>query len=247
MKQRFLQRLIGPLAGFCLLGGTAALAADLPPAAPPPPPVFSWTGPYIGLHVGGAVDGTTKLTSGPFTTSFGRDGVFGGLHLGYNQQFNWLVLGLQAEYNFAGIDGETTNGPFFFRSSLRQFGSVDGRLGIALDRWLIYAIGGFAYADQRYSIVNDGIPLTRDFGSNEYGWNVGGGVEYALFGNWTGRVEYRYYNWGNGFTDPLNYGLLNGALGIFPTFTTRQELHTVRAGITYKFSFPTSSPVVATY
>lgn len=248
MTKGFLHRLAGSVAGLCLLGGTAALAADYPPIAPPPPPVFTWTGPYVGLHIGGAFAGNISINGSPIVSStFGRDGVFGGAHLGYNYQMNSVVIGLQAEYNFAGITGSATAGPFAFHSAVRQFGSIDGRLGLAFNRWLIYAIGGFAYSDPRHSIVNDGIPLTRDYAANEYGWDVGGGVEYAFMGNWTGRIEYRYYNWGNkGYADTLGYGLAAGATGVIPSHTTTEQLHTVRAGLTYKFNWP-QAPVVASY
>ncbi len=260
MKHTFSRHLIGSLAGICLTAGTVAMAADMPVAPPPPPPAFSWTGPYVGLHVGGAVAGTTSVNNGilnddaftPFQASFNRTGVFGGLHLGYNQQFNWLVLGLQGEYNFAGITGQTqifpdsVLSPVFIRSGLRQFGSVDGRVGIAFNRLLLYAIGGFAYADQRHSIVTDGFGTTRDYGDNEYGWDVGGGAEYALTNNWTARVEYRYYNWGSkGFTDSL----INSGAPIVRFHSTTETMHTIRAGLTYKFGWPPAppAPVVAKY
>jgi outer membrane immunogenic protein len=250
MKHSSVRHLIAAsLAGIGLSAGTVAIAADMP-VAPPPPPAFSWTGPYVGLHVGGAVAGTTTVSGTtaagvPVSASFGRDGVFGGLHLGYNYQAGAFVLGLQAEYNFAGITGNTTANIFTLSSSLRQFGSVDGRVGIAFNRWLVYAIGGFAYADQRHSIITGAFPLTRDYGSNEYGWDVGGGVEYAVTNNWTARVEYRYYNWGSkGFTDPLLNNTV--AVPVVPYHTTTETMHTVRAGLTYKFNWP-SAPVVATY
>jgi outer membrane immunogenic protein len=260
MKQTFSRHLIGPLAGIGLCAGSVAMAADLPVAPPPPPPVFSWTGPYVGLLVGGAIAGTTSINNGlltngvPFNSSFNRDGVFGGLHLGYNYQVGSFVLGLQAEYSFAGVTGSGqvfpagTLSPLYITSSLRQFGSVDGRIGVAYNRWLVYAIGGFAYADQRHSIVTGGFGLTRDYGSNEYGWDVGGGVEYALTDNWTARVEYRYYNWGNkGFTDVL----LNNNLGVpvVSSHSTTETMHTIRAALTYKFSWPpvAPAPMVAKY
>ncbi len=259
MKHTFLRHLIGSLAGIGLSAGTVAMAADLPVAPPPPPPAFSWTGPYVGAHVGGAVAGTTSLsgttvTGIPVNASFNRDGVFGGLHLGYNIQAGAFVLGLQAEYNFAGITGSTVGGLGLgsqASSALRQFGSVDGRVGLAFNRWLVYAIGGFAYADQRHSITFNPAALnslSRDYGGNEYGWDVGGGVEYALTNNWTARVEYRYYNWGSkGFTDPL----LNNGLGVqvVPFHSTTETMHTIRAGLTYKFGWPPAppAPVVAKY
>jgi outer membrane immunogenic protein len=255
MKHAFSRHLVGSLAGLGLSAGTVAFAADLPvaPPPPPPPPAFTWTGPYVGLHVGGAVAGTTTVSGTnrvgvPISTSFGRDGVFGGLHLGYNIQAGAVVVGLQAEYNFAGVTGGTSNAVGNFSSALRQFGSVDGRLGLAFNRWLVYAIGGFAYADQRHSITylpGTANALSRDYGANEYGWDVGGGVEYAFSDNWTGRVEYRYYNWGRkGFTDVL---LNNGvAVPVIPFHTTTETMHTIRAGLTYKFGMP-PAPVVAKY
>jgi len=204
------------------------------------------------LHVGGAVAGTTavRIPAIGYAASFNRDGVFGGLHLGYNLQFGAWVLGLQAEYNFAGITGSTTAFPLQLSSALRQFGSVDGRLGLAFNRWLVYAIGGFAYADQRHSIVNGAIPLTRDYGANEYGWDVGGGVEYALTNNWTARLEYRYYNWGKkGYTDPLFGSLVGAIVGVQPVHNTTETMHTIRAGLTYKFDWPpaAAAPMVAKY
>ena len=45
------------IAGASVLGlASVASAADLPRKAPPPPPppVFSWTGFYIGAHIGSA-------------------------------------------------------------------------------------------------------------------------------------------------------------------------------------------------
>src|SRR6266851_2914693 len=36
------------------MGGSAAIAADMPLKAPPPPVVWSWTGCYVGIEGGGA-------------------------------------------------------------------------------------------------------------------------------------------------------------------------------------------------
>ena len=39
--------------GAIVLGGSTALAADLPMTLPPPPvPVFTWTGIYVGGQIG---------------------------------------------------------------------------------------------------------------------------------------------------------------------------------------------------
>lgn len=240
MKKGIFHRVAGSLAGLFCLAGTAIAAEPPPVMAPPPPPVFTWTGLYATLQVGGAWDPTNLTANAGWNTGFGESGVFGGLNVGLNYQMNAFVLGLQAEYNFAGITGSTFAYPLGVTASIRQFGSVDGRLGYAFDRLLVYAIGGFAYGDLRHTIVPAGLfPLS--FAHNGYGWDVGGGLEYALTDNITARVEYRYYNWGTqGFSESV------GVLG-FPFHTIKETLQTARVGLTYKFNWGASSPVVARY
>jgi outer membrane immunogenic protein len=248
MNQVFLRAVIGSLAGICLSAGGAAVAADLPMRAPAPlpmPPAFTWSGAYVGVQVGGGAGPTTIGVYHPFGQNFSvqSSGAFGGIHLGYNYQINSFVLGLQGEYNFAGVNGRVNN----VSNSIRQFGSVDARLGMAFDRLLVYAIGGFAYADVRNSIQFPtplGIDGNRDFIGSRPGWDVGGGLEYALSDNWTARAEYRYYNWGTKtFYDSVNYGVL---AGLYPPHSTHDTLHTGRIGLTYKFGAP-AAPVVARY
>ena len=68
-------RLIASAAFIALFGGSA-IAADLAVKAPPPPPapIWSWTGWYVGLNVGGIwsnSDGVThSAVAGPCNTSF---------------------------------------------------------------------------------------------------------------------------------------------------------------------------------
>ncbi|WP_315831046.1 hypothetical protein [Bradyrhizobium prioriisuperbiae] len=109
--------LIGSLAILALAAGGAANAADLPMKAvplPPPVPVFSWTGFYIGAHVGGHW-GEDKLAAeplnpavfgGPATTAeflaitsgkLKPQGFAGGGQIGYNWQVSNWVLGLAAD------------------------------------------------------------------------------------------------------------------------------------------------------
>ncbi len=50
------------------------------------------------------------------------------------------------------------------------------RAGVAFDRALIYATGGFAFAD------------------DANGWTVGGGLEYAFTNNLSAKIEGLYVN-----------------------------------------------------
>jgi outer membrane immunogenic protein len=258
MKRKFIQSLAGAAAGV-LLAGTSAIAADLTPVPPPVlAPVFTWTGFELGAQIGGGVGQTSVnlLDVFNFSKTYGDAGAFGGLHVGFNYQLMGpIVVGVQGEYNFAGISGNASAVPFnYLTTSIREFGSADARIGYAFDRLLVYAIGGFAYGDIRNAInfqVTPGVPPfvtgypnNRFFAANRYGFDVGGGLEYNFFGNWTARAEYRYYNWGTrGFADA---GFGNPVTIAIPNHTSKETLQTGRLGLTYKFGWG-SAPVVARY
>ncbi|MGH6846284.1 MAG: outer membrane protein [Methylocella sp.] len=270
MKRDFLQCLAGAAAGV-LLTGTSAFAADLGVAPLAPLPVFTWTGFELGAQVGGGagqtsvnIDGNpfSFTPTGPASASYSSSGVFGGIHVGFNYQFSGpIVVGVQGEYNFAGVTGTASAPPLnSLSTSIRQFGSADARLGVAFNHLLIYAIGGFAYADIRNEIncscggsdlgilLPPGTTVDRFFSVNRYGFDVGGGLEYNFYGNWTARAEYRYYDWGTrGFNDagfsPTNSTITTA----IPNHTSRETMHTGRLGLTYKFAWPYATPVVAKY
>jgi outer membrane immunogenic protein len=267
MQRTFLRRLAGATAGL-LLTGTSTFAADLgvAPLAPPPPPIFTWTGFELGVQVGGGVGRTSvnidgsfapPFAVGPSSDSYSTTGPFGGIHLGFNYQLTQpIVVGVQVEGNFAAITGNVVAPPINFAStSIREVLSADARLGVAFDRLLIYAIGGFAYADIRNEIQLAGLPpgVIDFFAVNRYGFDVGGGLEYNFYGNWTARAEYRYYDWGTrGFNSPGFGSVVNSALGgalafAIPNHSSRETLQTGRIGLTYKFAWPSAVPVVAKY
>ena len=149
MKREFIRYLAGAAAGV-LLAGSPAIAADLTPV-PPPAPVFTWTGFELGLHVGGGSDRTrvNLYDLYDFSDSYNSTGAFGGAHVGFNYQLMGpLVIGVQGEYNFAGLIGNSSAFPLnYLATSVREFGSADARIGYAFDHLLVYAIGGFAYGD----------------------------------------------------------------------------------------------------
>jgi len=107
--------------GAVLIGGSAD-AADLRPVykatpAPPPPPIYSWTGFYAGVNVGGAwgrSDLNTSFTcpvspctynvpenmaavSAAGTGSLSSSGFVGGVQAGYNWQRGSAVFGVEAD------------------------------------------------------------------------------------------------------------------------------------------------------
>lgn len=151
-----------------------ASAADMALKAPPPPaPVFSWTGWYVGVNLGGSfgkANDTATYGAAPTvfsSTSSRLDGVIGGAQIGYNwQASNWL-FGLEADIQGSGERGTATSSlgvagfcgvvavfpctntaTLVDQEKLPWFGTVRGRLGIlASPTWLFYVTGGLAYGE----------------------------------------------------------------------------------------------------
>ena len=163
--------LLAGVAGCALLGAASAGAADLPARRmaplPAPVPVFTWTGAYIGLNVGGIegdhifdpVSSTylagpavgTRLNEARFT-SRGDTEIIGGIQTGYRVQFGSVVLGFEQDAQFTDLKSESTFGTsptgFGFASGdsfsarLSYLGATRGTIGFAFDRFMIYAAGG---------------------------------------------------------------------------------------------------------
>jgi outer membrane immunogenic protein len=225
-----------------LAAAAPAFAADLgpPPVYPPAVPLFTWAGLYLGLQIGYAW-GTDSLTVFPagFGTDFTPNGVVGGGHIGYNVQVNQFVAGLEGDVEGTGISRSFSPGGVLYTTDIPVQGSIRGRLGVAFDRALLYATGGaeFAGFDTSYT----GFPGFDQNSTTRTGWTVGGGIEYAVTGNWSIRAEYRFTDFGY-FADstPNTFG--------FGSFVNHHETeNAVRAGFSYKFDPFGGAPIAAQY
>jgi outer membrane immunogenic protein len=235
--------LLGTVALVALGATVPALAADLAArpytkAAPyAAQPIYNWTGFYIGGHIGGAFAGNNSLN--------GNDGRFlGGVQGGADYQFapNW-VIGIEAQYSWLSNsnNGRLFPGGVVVTSNNDQLGSVTGRLGYTWGPALLYAKGGYAWKDgNNLGVSVGGLPVAfATDGNHRDGFTVGGGLEYMFAQNWSAKVEYQYYNFGNTtFTaGPLAFGT-----------RFRDEEHTVKAGLNYRFNWGNwGGPVVAKY
>ncbi|MBU3888418.1 porin family protein [Methylosinus sporium] len=258
---------ISVLAIFSALFGGSAFAADLPARTAPvvafvPPPSFSWTGPYVGLNIGGGwIDRNNNNNwNWGWNNNNGNNsgGVVGGAQLGWNYQLSPLfVVGLETDIQGTSIGSGGGNNNWwgwgdFNRVRVPWFGTVRGRVGLALldSRLLIYGTGGFAYGE-----VNR--PTIGWWGNNgndvRSGWTAGGGVEWAFLPNWSAKVEYLYTELNDNANNNNNWLLLApivqpGIVGIGAlTWNRRTQISTVRAGVNYHFNLFTPAPVVARY
>jgi outer membrane immunogenic protein len=262
-----MRKTIAAVATAISLASAPAFAADLPmKAAPMPAPVWSWTGFYIGAHVGSgwgetessitgitaAVPGVPALTTNtnlPFNQN-SRSGFLGGGQAGYNWQAGAFVLGVQGD--IAGLDVKGTDPCLVVLSCTAKsdwLATVSGRVGaVVLDRGLVYAKGGGAWLHTNNSVtltvVNPPIAITNG-GFDQSGWLLGMGTEWMITPNWTAFVEYDYMR----FDDKAVAFNVNPVLVAPATVTIRTNqtntLSVAKVGVNYKFGW--GAPVVAKY
>jgi outer membrane immunogenic protein len=244
-------RLTGLVIAAAWAGGAfGAHATDLPARvytkAPPPAAVFDWTGGYVGANAGVAVggEGNSALSIPGFpsaeTFNLASAGALGGGQVGYNYQFgNWVV---GAEADLQGISNEkhtncilTCNGVngATVSQDISWLGTVRARIGYATGPILNYFTGGFAYGGVRTSAteVLGGIPGSFSFNRTKTGFTLGSGLEAAIGGNWTAKIEYLYVDLGN-----TADGYILG--GTPHALSTEVRENIFRAGLNYRIGGP---------
>jgi len=235
-----------------------AFAADLPSSEPAPapqtytaPPVFTWTGFYAGVNVGwnqNEMDvrnrGFTGTTGSYNPFSEKKNGFIGGFQVGYNQQFDMFVAGVEADLSYlgnrrarastgvtnpAGVTGVQGT------SRLDWLGTLRARAGVAMDNVFVYGTGGLAFGtpDQRLTLTNAGGTVTHSGTKDDtrFGWTIGAGAEIAVMDNLSFKAEYLYYDLGRSTVTA------NGVGGAAGSNSARFENngHIVRAGMNYRF------------
>jgi outer membrane immunogenic protein len=237
----------------------AGSAADLPlKAMLAPTPVWSWSGFYVGAHVGagwGITESTlTRLSvvppvippvnlNFPFSQN-SRSGFLGGAQAGYNWQTGWIVLGVQAD--IAGMDVKGTTPCVVILSCTTKsdwLATATGRIGaVVADRGLIYVKGGGAWLNSTHTVNlpflgGAGTQLTSKE-STTWGWLVGMGVEYMIAKNWTAFIEYDYIEFDKkNEAFPLNLGAGGRGPPIAVTVNADilNKLSIAKVGANYKF------------
>lgn len=226
-------------------------------------PPFSWTGLYVGYQMGGAW-GETRV-SDPFGPSIFGDkintpGPFVGGVVGYNWQSKATVFGLEADVNWADLDGTNTCFAFsgFFisancRSHTNAFGTLTGRLGVVTGpsgSTMYYVKGGAAWEDNKLEATAGGgffSPNPTTANASKWGWTVGGGVEHALGGNWSVKAEYDFLSFGNStITTPVTgfqFAPPAPVVVLVPgvAASASQDIHEFKVGLNYRFGGPAGS------
>jgi outer membrane immunogenic protein len=212
-----------------LVSVQGAGAADLsvaPLYKAPPAQVtqaYNWTGFYLGINGGGGWGHSNWDTS---AASIGVSGGVAGGTAGYNWQFGNAVLGLEADIDWANLKGTSSSAlcPAGCTTSDTWLSTVRGRAGYAFGGVLPYITGGLAMGDIRAAT-----PGFAGASSSNAGWTVGGGIEFALPGNWSAKAEYLHVDLGS-----FNCGANCNGL---PNDNVSMHDNVVRAGVNYRFGW----------
>lgn len=198
-----------------------AAAADLPVKAPygVSDVGFTWTGWYAGINAGYGF-GKTSWASGAISTGdFDVKGFVAGGQLGYNWQYGRFVYGIESDLDYSAIKGSTSVAACAGCETKNTWlGSTRARVGYAYDRWLPYITGGLAYGGIKLNAPGLSETKTR------IGWDLGVGVEYAFYANWTARVEYLYTDLGK-----TNCGFCAAGTDV------KFNANLIRAAVNYRF------------
>ena len=259
-------------------GGDADLRVRV--GAPPTITLYNWTGFYIGGNVGyGWGENKTSVAPGgawigdidwpnvsaTATGTLKSGSVLGGAQVGYNHQFNNILLGIEADFaylalkeshnsgNIGGIGLDPATGYFSVSTNAKTqwLATLRPRLGFVSDTILVYVTGGLAIGQTTYSqsinFLNaqtiDDIPHTTASGganagtvkSTNVGWTAGAGAEWAFFKNWSTKVEYLHVDLGS---QSFNSSFVEP---VFPnrtfnvTHSVKTTIDMVRLGLNYHF------------
>jgi outer membrane immunogenic protein len=134
-----------------------------------------------------------------------------GSQFGCNYQMSNWVVGLETDFSITRLNADQaigTNVPPFFplttsvSQDLSWIGTTRGRLGFLWGNVLVYGTGGAAYANVNYTYTQNNIAgggavaVAAQDSATQFGWTAGGGLE-MLFGRWSVKGEYLYYDVGN--------------------------------------------------
>jgi outer membrane immunogenic protein len=227
--------LLSALSAVALAAATQpASAADLPRRtempvkAPivPPVPYYNWTGFFVGINGGGAWGRLSFDLPGVPTGNFNTNGWLGGGTVGYNYQMGQVVLGVEGDIDWANVRGNTPclGGVFSCQTQNDWLGTARVRAGYAFDRILPYVTGGLAVGNIKATVPGFGIGTASDTNA---GWTAGGGVEFALVGNLSAKVEYLHVDLGT-----LSCG---GACGFGTNTNVKFNEELVRGGLNFRF------------
>jgi len=170
--------------------------------------IYDWSGFYIGANGGRCSShkcwDITNFPGATVVPTFregchnATGGTIGG-QIGYRWQASNWVFGLEAQGNWADLNGSNVS-VFVPRwtnnSKIEAFGLFTGQVGYAWNNVLWYVKGGAAVTDDKYKGFFGGVQFDQAK-ETRWGGAVGTGLEVGFAPNWSVGVEYDHLFMGN--------------------------------------------------
>jgi outer membrane immunogenic protein len=191
-------------------------------------------------HVGAGWTTKEWTFESPLLITLGSDtisGFLGGAQIGANYQIDVMVFGVEGDFSWASLSGQTCNaitGAVECNSDADRFATVTGRFGIVgFDRALFYLKAGGAWVHDTNEITTVGPQTHSSVSANRTGWTAGGGIEYALPRNWSAKLEYDFMDFG---TRSYPFDLTPTVFGV-ANVDIKQRVQVVKFGLNYRFGW----------
>lgn len=234
----------------------AANAADLraPVKAPVAvaPACAQFGGFYAGVNGGWAYHETHWVDRDAWADEFNTDWALGtvrttrnggtaGGQVGYNWQRRCTVFGIEIDGNWAGVKSSKLYSPsaaandtdLTLEHKVKWFGTARTRAGIIVDDIMLYATGGFAYANiqHTWSMV-DTANGNESYSAQKsrWGWVGGVGTEWAINANWSFKAETLYIR----FTERTT-SVASPAAAQTVSFDLQDSMIISRVGLNYRW------------
>jgi outer membrane immunogenic protein len=180
------------------------------------------------LHVLGSL----KRCACPTLGSFNTDGWLGGGQIGYNWDLVGFLVGVEGDFAFSEIDGDSIFSGKNASSSLDWLATIRARGGFLITPdTLLYGTVGIAWGDwtDRFNPIS----ISQSWSDVYTGWTVGGGVETKLTNAISIKVEYLYIDFGN---ESNSFNVTSPPLVAAGSAGFDHELHTVKVGLNLKLN-----------
>lgn len=222
--RRFYRRIAAGLTLFGSVIGSASAQQPLPPFDL----TSTWTGAYLGAAFGGAMMENGVTSSTITVDREAGQGILASIYGGVDYQIlPRAVVGALIEATWSNAQGAASAAAPTLSASLTRQADLGWsalvRAGVLPSpSTLLYFMGGYSGQNIHSSGSATANGNAASFDRNDYfnGWTIGTGVETMLGDGWSTKLEYRYSQ----FETKSVAG-----------FNVAPALHTVRAGLTYRF------------
>jgi opacity protein-like surface antigen len=221
-----------------------------------------WTGLYFGVNAGygwgqgsantfftGDFPGGTTTPNGVGRSELSRtrlhgsgnlSGAIAGGQIGFNWQAGMFIFGAEIDGQWSGQQGSftvacTTSCAASENVRIKSLATARGRFGLAFDWMMPYVTAGAALVNASDDLIATAGGLTgsfQSFGASTLGWTAGAGVEVALWGNWSAKLEYLHIQ----VEDLISNTRIPNPLGIGDASEDAgYHNNIVRVGLNYRF------------